>query len=158
MRRISPTIGRVLASMAIAVGCVIVFLGVNASVTGEDAQKLPAQIEDIQPVRSATQVQQQEAVQVDLVEGYTGVLILNGREIETFSLADLEGTAEPGAQVSLPKVTIFEPGNGTLTFNPSEGAPVESFSIGVNTVEVIYWKVTEGRNFQKSFVWQFDVI
>jgi len=144
--------------MAIAVGVVVVFLGVNASVTGKDAQNLPAQIESLQPVRNATQVLSQEQVHVDLAEGYTGVLTVNGVDIETFSLADLESTAEPGSQVSLPKVTIFEPGNDTLTFTPSEGAPIEEFNTGINTVQVFYWKVTEGRSFQKSFVWQFDVV
>ncbi len=149
-------IGRVAASLAIAVGFVLVFLGVNASVTGSDAQKLPSELESIQPVRNATQVLSQERVQVDLAEGYTGELTVNGVEIETFNLADIE--SEPGASVSLPKATIFEPGNDTLTFIPSEGAGIEAFTTGINTVRVVYWKVIDGRAFSKSFTWQFDVI
>lgn len=147
-----------LASLAIAVGFVLVFLGVNASVTGDEAQNLPPNLESIQPVRNATQVQRQEQVQVDLAEGFTGVLILNGVEIETVSLAELASDAEPGASVNLPKVTIFEPGNFTLTFVPTEGAAIERFNTGINTVEVRYWKLIEGQAFQKSFLWQFDVI
>ena len=52
-----------------------------------------------------------------------------------------------------------EPGNYTLSFTPTKGAGVEKFATGVNTVKVIYWKITEGRRFAKpSFTWQFDVV
>lgn len=158
MRRFSPTISRVVVSIAIASGFVLVFLGVNASVTGDDAQKLPTQIESIQPVRSATQVQQQESIRIDLVEGYTGEITVNGVAIETVNLADLRDASSPGAEITLPKVTIFEPGNDTLTFTPTSGAPIEAFTTGINTVRVVYWKVTEGPSFSKSFTWQFDVV
>ncbi len=144
--------------MAIAIGLVLVALGINASITGDDAQDLPAQIESINPVRSATQVQQQEQVRVDLDDGLEGVFVVNGVEIPTVKLSEISSDAQPGAQVSLPKATIFEPGNYTLTFTPSEGAPIEDFTPGVNTVQVIYWKIVDGRDFAKSFTWQFEVI
>ena len=159
VRRLNPKVGRVAASMAIAIGLVLVFLGVSKATTGKEAQKTPDQIESILPVRSAIQVQNQEPIVVDLIEGYTGRLELNGVSIETFSLSDVStGTFDPGAQVTLPKATIFEPGNFTLTFTPSEGAPVEEYISGVNIVTVTYWKIVDGPNRARSFTWQFDVI
>ena len=145
--------------MVIALGLVFVVLGINASVTGDDAQKLPKELESIHPVRNATQVQQQEQIQVDMIDGYYGELSVNGVAIDTVNLADIsQDQTEPGAQVSLPKVTIFEPGNYTLTYTPADGAPVEEFITGINTATVTYWKITEGPNFAKQFTWQFDVI
>ena len=150
---------RIAASFGIAAGIVLVFVGLASAVTGKDAQKLPKEVESITPVRSATQVQQQELIKVDLIAGYTGVLIVNGTQLPTFSLDDLPPPAHPGAQQALPPATIFEPGNYTLSFTPTQGAPVEKFVTGVNTVTVIYWKIIEGRNFAKpAFTWQFDVV
>lgn len=156
--RLSQKVKRISASLAIAVGVVLVFVGLGTAVTGKGAQKLPAQIQSITPVRSATQVQSQEKIEVDLVEGYTGVLIVNGIELPTFSLDDLTPAA-PGQQIALPPAVIFEPGNYTLKFTPTKGALIEKFATGVNTVTLIHWKITEGRNFAKpSFTWQFDVV
>ena len=156
--RLTPQVKRVSASLAIALGIVLVFVGLATSVTGKAAQKLPAEIQSITPVRSATQVQSQEKIEVDLVEGYTGVLVVNGIELPTFSLDDLSPAA-PGQQIALPPAVIFEPGNYTLTFTPTKGAPIEKFATGVNTVTLTYWKITDGRNFAKpSFTWQFDVV
>jgi hypothetical protein len=158
--RFSPKVRRVSASVAIALGIVLVLVGVGTSVTGKAAQKLPPEIQNITPVRSATQVQSQEKIEVDLIEGYTGVLIVNGVELPTFSLADLP-QAPPGQQtdVNLPPATIFEPGNNTLTFTPTKGALIEKFATGINRVSLVYWKLTEGRNFAKPvFSWQFDVV
>ena len=108
-------------------------------------------------MRSATQVQSQEKVEVDLVDGYTGVLIVNGLELPTFSLDEI--SAPPGQEVKLPPAVVFEPGNNTLTFTPTKGALIEKFATGINTVQLIYWKITEGRNFAKpTFTWQFDVV
>ena len=153
-----PRTKRITASFGIAVGLVLVFVGLASAVTGKDAQKLPKEIESITPVRSATQVQQQEQIRVDLIEGYTGVLIVNGIELPTVGL-DTVAQQVPGQQVSLPPAVIFEPGNYTLSFTPTKGAGVEKFATGVNTVKVIYWKITEGRRFAKpSFTWQFDVV
>lgn len=157
MRRPSPTAKRTIASIAVGLGLLLVVLGFKTSVTGRDAQNLPAQIQSINPVRSATQVQMQEKIQVDLIDGYTGVLVVNNVEIPVVSL-DALPPAQPGQQVTLPLVTIFEPGNNTLSFQPTKGAPIEKYNTGVNTVVVRYWKIVDGPNASRSFRWQFDVI
>ena len=158
LSRLNPKVKRLGASMAIAIGIVLVFLGLSSAVTGKAAQKLPKEIVSITPVRSATQVQSQERIQVNLITGYTGVFVVNGIELPTFALDNLP-TPKPGEQVSLPPAVIFEPGNYSLSFTPTKGALVDKFATGINTVTVIYWKLVEGRNFARPpFTWQFDVV
>jgi hypothetical protein len=155
--RLNPKVSRVLASLAIAIGFVAVFVGLATAVTGRDAARLPKEIEGVSPVRNATQVLSQEKVEVDLIGGYTGELTVNNIALETFSLDELP-EAQPGQQQTLPPATIFEPGNNTLTFTPADGAPIEKWDTGINTVTVRYWKIVDGPNFAKSFTWQFDVV
>ena len=157
MKGPSQATKRTIASIAVGVGLLFVVLGIRASVTGRDAQNLPAQIQSINPVRSATQVQKQEKIQVDLIDGYTGVLVINKVEPPVVSLDSLPA-AKPGQQVTLPLVTIFEPGNNTLSFQPTKGALIEQYNTGVNTVVVRYWKIVDGPAASRSFTWQFDVI
>ena len=157
MKGPTPAIKRKIASIAVGIGVLMVALGINASVTGRDAQNLPPQIQSINPVRSATQVQMQEKIQVDLIDGYTGVLVINNVELPVVSLDSLPA-AQPGQQVTLPLVTIFEPGNNTLSFQPTKGALIEKYNTGVNTVVVRYWKIVDGPAASRSFKWQFDVI
>jgi len=150
-----------LASFGIAFGLVLVVLGINASVTGREEQQLPDAIEEIDPIRGATQVLQQSRVFVDLQTGYDAVLILNGIELETVSLDQLgnNGTLpKPGEQISLPAKAILEPGNNTLTYTPVEGGPVEKFDTGLNTATVLYWKSEEGRTRARSYTWTFTVV
>lgn len=149
-------------SLVIAVGLVMVILGFQSSVTGKKALALPPTIEDIDPVRGAVRVPSQTAVFVDLLSGYTGVLVIDGIELETVDPNDpndpnAPAPAAPGQQVTLPATTIYERGNATLTFVPTEGAPIESFSQGTHTATVIYWKVLESRLRSHSYTWTFSV-
>ncbi len=143
--------------MVIAAGFVFVVLGLNSSVTGKAAQKLPPQLETITPVRSASQVQSQENIVVDMVTGYTGTLQVDGVLLKTVGLDTLSND-KPGQEVKIPPDVIFEPGNNTLTFTPTKGAPIEEFVTGVNTVVLTYWKISEGPSFAKTFTWQFTVV
>ena len=65
--------------------------------------------------------------------------------------------ATPGKQVTLPPTTIYEPGNATLTFDPSENAAITDFSQGVHVVTLLYWPLLEGRGSARSFAWTFEV-
>jgi len=153
-----------ICSMVIAAGIVLVIIGFRSSVTGRKALLLPPTIESIDPVRGAVRVPAQTRVFVDLLAGYTGVLVIDGIELKTVDPNDLStnegGTAPavvPGQQVSLPPTTIYERGNATLTFVPTEGAPIEEFEQGSHTVTVIYWKVLESRAKSLSYTWTFSV-
>jgi hypothetical protein len=154
--------GLLIASLAIALGVVIVGYGLIVSVTGDEATKLPAEIESIAPVPDAVQVLSQTNVVVDLADLHTGVLVIDGVELETVSLDALAGEGgaevEPGRQVELPRVTIYDPGNNTLTFTPTDGAPIEKFESGLHRVQVIYWLAEEGRERADSYTWTFNVV
>jgi hypothetical protein len=152
-------VGLLLASAGIAAGLVLVGLGVIVSVTGDEATKLPDEIEGIAPVPDAVQVLSQTSVFVDLLTGYTGVLIVDDIEIDTIDLGDIDtSSVEPGKQVDIPAVTVYEPGNATLTYTPSEGAPVETFATGLHRAQVIYWRIDEGRSQASLYSWTFNVI
>ncbi|MEP7112698.1 MAG: hypothetical protein ABI862_05495 [Ilumatobacteraceae bacterium] len=144
------------SSFVIACGLVLVVLGFQSSVTGRKALALPATIEDIDPVRGAVRVPAQTAVFVDLLPGYTGVLVIDDVELETVDPNDLK-SGVGGQQVSLPPTTIYERGNATLTFVPAEGAKIESFVQGTHTATVIFWKILESRQRSQSYTWTFSV-
>ena len=116
----------------------------------------PIAVESIDPVRGARQVPSQTAIVVDLSTGYTGVLVIDGLELETVNVEDVQN-ATPGKQVTLPPTTIYEPGNATLTFDPSENAAITDFSQGVHVVTLLYWPLLEGRGSARSFAWTFEV-
>jgi hypothetical protein len=151
--------GLLLASAGIAVGLVLVGLGFIVSVTGDEATNLPDEIEGIAPVPDAVQVLSQTSVFVDLLAGYTGVLTIDDVEIATVDLGEIDSsTVEPGQQVDIPSATVYEPGNATLTYTPSEGAPIETFEPGLHRAQVTYWRIEEGRSRAGLYVWTFNVI
>jgi len=141
------------------VGSILVARGVLVGITGDEREDLPTFIESVEPVPEAVQVLNQSNVFVDLETGYTGVLIIDGIELETQNIDELSTDAlEPGQQVELPPVTRYEPGNATLTFTPSSTAPITQFVDGEHTVEVLYWPIEEGRQFARSYSWTFNVV
>lgn len=148
-------VGLIVASLIIAVGLTLVVWGLNSADTSQ-AKTLPANIESVDPVRSAVGVPAQTRVFADLAPGYTGVLVIDGVEPPVIDIENI-GKPKAGEQVVLPPQTIYEPGNATLTFTPSAGAPIEKFTEGQHTATVIYWKVTESRNQASSFTWTFQV-
>ncbi len=155
LRRPQPSI--LIVSFIIALCLVGIGYALNLAVTGREALKLPEVIENIDPVPAAVRVPSQTSVFVDLQSGFTGVLVVDGLELETVNIEDLQDKNKPGQQITLPPTTIYEPGNATLTFDPSDGAEIEDFSQGEHTVKVIYWKVIEGRASARSFTWTFNV-
>lgn len=145
------------ASLIIAVCLVAMFLAVDLAITGDEGDALPETIEQISPVRNASQVLAQTEVFVDLKPGYTGVLVIDGLELETVDLDEERRSATPGQQIELPPTTIYEAGNATLTFRPTDGSSIETFTQGEHLVKVIYWKVLEGRDSSRTFSWTFEV-
>lgn len=158
----SPSIRRpqwplLLASLAIA-GCLVAIgLAVAGSVTGRDALNLPTVIEQIDPLPAAVRVPAQTSVFIDLQSGYEGVLVIDGLVLETVNIDSLKDKNKPGQQITLPPTTVYEPGNATLTFNPSDDAEISRFTQGEHRVKVVYWKVLEGRGSARSFTWTFNV-
>jgi hypothetical protein len=156
-RRVDPSV--VLVCGVVALGFALVVHGLLSGVTGDERANLPTLIEDVQPVPEAVQTLSQSNVFVDLATDYTGVLVIDGVEIETVNV-DAIGSiqVQPGQQVDLPPVTIYEPGNATLTFTPSAGAPIEEFTEGQHQVTVRYWRVDQGPQRARSYTWTFTVV
>ena len=152
-----PQRSLLVASFIIAISLVAIGVGLSIAVTGVDRQGLPHEIEEVSPLRAATQVPAQTQVFVDLQSGFTGVLVIDGLELKTVNLDDVRANAKPGQQVSVPPTTIFEPGNATLTFDPSPESTIHEFSQGEHIVKVIFWKVIEGRGRARSYLWSFTV-
>lgn len=152
-----PQLSLLVASLIIAICVVAIGVGISIAVTGVDRQGLPDTIEEISPLRAASQVPSQTQIFVDLQSGFTGVLIIDGLELETINLADVNKDAKPGQEVTLPPTTIFEPGNATLTFDPSPESTISEFSQGEHIVKVIFWKQIEGRGRARSYTWSFTV-
>lgn len=152
-----PNIKLLLASFTIAICLVAMGFALSIAVTGDEGANLPAQIERIEPVAGATQTPAQTSVFVDLIPGYEGVLVIDGLELQTINLADLRDQAAPGQQVTLPPTTVYEPGNATLTFDPSPASSITSFTQGRHVVQVIFWESVEGRGSARSYSWSFEV-
>lgn len=149
-----------MVSLAIAIGIVLVVVGVMKSVTGREALGLPAAIESTDPVKGSVRVPSQTRVFADLLPGYEGVFVIDDVEIPTTNLNEPEPGSEPrqpGQQVTLPPNTIYEAGNATLTFVPSDEALIKSFREGRHTVTLIFWKTIEGRGRAQTYSWDFNV-
>ena len=148
-----------IVSLFIAIGLVFVTRGVLVSVTGDERADLPSTIESVFPVPDAEQALAQSDVFVDLAPGLTGVLVIDGTEIETVNLSEVQTEGvEPGEQVAVPVVTVFEPGNFTLTYAPSSDGPIDRFESGTHRVDVIFWPIEDGRERARVYTWFFNVV
>ena len=150
----------VVVSVIVAIGLALVARGLAVGITGDDRANLPDQVQDVDPVPEAVQVLSQTRVFVDLEFGYTGVLVIDGTEIPTVNVDELaqQQNLQPGQQIDLPPETVYEPGNATLTFLPSDEALITEFVSGVHRAQVIFWKVDEGRQRPRSYTWTFNVV
>ena len=154
--------GLLIASLVIAVGLVLVVFALTTALTGNDGIDRPEAIESVQPVENAVQVLQQERVVVDLLPGYEARLVIDGIELPTTVIgqSDVDPFEQPapGEQVDLPTTAVFDPGNAVISFQPVEGALIESFTEGIHEVRVIYWRIEDGPEQALSYRWEFNVI
>lgn len=148
--------GLLVASLVIAGGVILIGWGMMSAVTGDEGADRPDEIESLFPVENATQVLQQTNVRVDFESGYEAELEIDGVLLPTSRLGEVE--VEPGEQLNLPPAALFDAGNSVISFQPVDGAPIESFEEGRHQVRVIFWKTEDGRDFARSYVWSFNVV
>jgi hypothetical protein len=149
----------VIVSLVVGLGLALVTRGLFVGVTGDDRSNLPEAIEQVDPVPDAEQALSQTSVFVDLAAGYTGAISIDGIALETIDVSEAaDDQVEPGQQVVLPPGAVYEPGNATLTFTPSAGAPIEEFLDGEHQVTVRYWPAEENEQRARSYTWTFNVI
>ena len=154
--------GLLIASLVIAFGLVLVIFGLTTALTGSDGIERPEAIESVQPVENAVQVLQQERIVVDLEPGYEARLVIDGIELPTTVIGQSDvdpfDQAVPGQQVDLPTTAVFDPGNAVISFQPVEGALIESFSEGLHEARVIFWRIEDGPEQALSYRWKFNVV
>ena len=146
-------------SVSLALGAVMIIFGFSAAQTGDEALNLPSAIEHLSPGNNDRVLRQSEIV-VDFIDGFTGTLTIDGIEIETSRLDELtsSGSApKPGEQVELPPNAIFDPGNYTLKFLPTDGAVIDEFAQGTHQAQVRYWLMVDGETKARTYSWQFSV-
>ena len=150
--------GLLIASLVIACGAVLIVWGMTDALTGDDGTDRPDAIEALSPVENAVQVLQQEGILVDFEYGYEARRFTDGVEMPLTELGEV--VVEPGQQISLPTPTtaVFDPRIGVLTFQPTEGAPIESFSDGLHEAKVIFWRTVDGEDTATSYRWSFNVV
>lgn len=154
--------GLLIASFVIACGVVLIVWGFTTAITGDDGLNRPEAIESVQPVENAVQVLQQERIVVDLLPGYEARLIVDGVELPTTVIGqsdvDPDAQVQPGRQIDLPTTAVFDPGNAVISFQPVEGALIETLEQGSREVTVEFWKTIEGPEKARSYTWKFEVI
>jgi hypothetical protein len=154
--------GLFIASLVIACGLVLIIFGITSAITGTDGIDRPEAIESVQPVENAVQVLQQDQIIVDLLPGYEARLVIDGVEMPTTvigqSEVDPDVQAQPGQQIDLPTTAVFDPGNAVISFQPVEGALIESFTQGTHEARVIFWKTEDGPEAALSYRWEFEVV
>ena len=154
--------GLFIASLVIACGLALIIFGLTSAMTGTDGIDRPEAIESVQPVENAVQVLRQDQIIVDLVAGYEARLVVDGIELPTTVIGqsdvDPNVQAQPGQQIDVPTTAVFDPGNAVISFQPVEGALIETFTEGTHEATVYFWKIEEGPEEASSYSWTFEVI
>lgn len=154
--------GLFVASLVIAAGIALIVWGFASALTGDDGIDRPEAIESLQPVENAIQVLQQERVVVDLQPGYEARLEIDGVALPTSTIgqSDVDPATQPppGQQAELPTTAVFDPGSNVISFQPVEGALIETFEPGLHEARVIFWTIEDGPDQARSYRWSFEVI
>lgn len=148
--------GLLIASLVIASGGALIVWGFSDALTGTEGIDRPAAIESLDPVENAIQVLSQQGIVVDFEYGYEARLFVDDVELPITLLGQVE--VAPGQQISLPPTAVFDPGSAVLSFQPVDGALIESFSEGSHTAKVLFWKTLEGPDTARSYSWTFNVL
>jgi len=151
-RRIQPR--RLFVSLLVVAGLFLIAYGFASATTGDKAVEItdPA-IERVDPLPGAEQVGVHQTITADLAPGYRGILIVNGQEIGVIDDFNT-GTTSSAAAYD----TRYDPALNTLTYTPQEGATVPNLQPGArNTVTLLFWQITQSRDYARTFSWSFKV-
>ncbi|HUF83507.1 MAG TPA: hypothetical protein VMQ81_02835 [Acidimicrobiia bacterium] len=130
--------GRVLIVVigVLAVINLAVFIGVVQDSSEPGTEMLPSSVESVHPA-PGTQADRRITVTVDLLDGLTGVLEIDGQRLP-----------EDQLDYVVPQ--------GIISFQPGPDQALSSFEAGEHTVRVLYWKATEDEPADPdSYGWRF---
>ncbi len=156
---------RLLTSLALALGVVIIVFSAAKAKTGGDQQNLPEGIEAVRPERD-DQVQRQTEILVNLAPGYDGILRLNGAEIPADQVSYDEGQNElvfpcrptldtpPAAGGDSGADTARPPQPRCIRDDPN--AELVTIPRGNVVAVVEFWKISTGRQGgSRVYTWNF---
>ncbi|MGH9038209.1 MAG: hypothetical protein ACRD0O_20830 [Acidimicrobiia bacterium] len=118
-------------------GVVAVNLLVAAVVIGgsDEGPELPSTIESVIPTPGSG-ILAQDDVGADLLDTFTGVLLIDGVEIP-----------EDQLRINLPL--------GEVGFRPGEGKEITRLEEGLHSATIVYWPQDRSREEARSFTWSF---
>jgi hypothetical protein len=132
VRRLVPFV------LVVAALAAIVYAGSLGS-GSEEIRITDEAVEQLVPADGSPVAVRQAEVGIDLAPGWTGVLIINGREIPEDQLRRVDAQNQ-----------VF--------FQPSAGKDIEAFQAGTIVVEAEIWRSTsETREDARSVIWSFGV-
>ena len=140
-----------LAILAIVAALVALVVVANSATTGSDAasQSLPDEIDRLIPVSGGT-ILRQETIGIDVADGYTASLVINGVPISN-PIQYSEGTEEL-VQDGL----VFNRETGVITYPPREDGLIERFETGRNCVDATVWKADSEPTNGRTINWCFS--
>ena len=131
---------RRLILFALVAGAVAAIVYAGTLGTGsQEIRRTDEAVEQLVPADGSPVAVRQAEVGIDLQTGWTGVLIINGREIPEDQLRRVE-----------PQNQVF--------FQPGEGKDIEAFDPGTIIVEAEIWRLaSETREDARTITWRFGV-
>lgn len=131
MRPYAPKI----AILAIVAAFVALIIVANSATTGSEAasQSLPEEVDRLIPVSGGT-ILRQETVGIDVADGYSASLTINGVAI-TNPIRYAEGTEE-----LVEDGLVINAETGSYTYTPREDGLIERFETGQNCIDANVWK------------------
>ena len=131
---------RRLILFALVAGAIAAIVYAGTLGTGsQEVRRTDEAVEQLVPADGSPVAVRQAEVGIDLQTGWTGVLIINGREIPEDQLRRVE-----------PQNQVF--------FQPGEGKDIEAFAPGTIVVEAEIWRLaSETRDDARTITWRFGV-
>ena len=150
--------GLLLASLVIAVGLVLVVIGIARRSPATRRPSCPTTIESVEPVPDGVQVLPQTSVFVDLDPATRRARRSTASSSRpSTSTSSTRATPSPASRSTADRHRL-RARQRHAHFTPSEGAPIETFEPASTGCTVIYWQPEEGRAPRRSFTWTFNVI
>ena len=147
MRPYAPKI----AILAIVAALVALIVIANSATTGSSAasQSLPDEVDRLIPVSDGT-ILRQETIGIDVADGYTASLTVNGVAI-TNPIQYREGTEE-----LVEDGLVINAETGLYTYTPREDGLIERFETGENCVDANVWKSDAEPTSGRTVSWCFS--
>ena len=127
----------VVGALALVVSLLLV-LGYNSDTSDQGRQAISSDISQLAPAPGRL-AKPQDAIEIHLRSGLTGVLVLNGKRLPEDE-------------------QVIDNATSTIRFQPGEGREVSRLPAGTNNAAVLYWSQTEAEPARpKSYGWSFRV-